>query len=223
MDYQLVVIRGRSASQVLKLGDGITTVGRSEGCTLRIRSSQVSRKHCEIFEKKGLLLVKDLGSSNGTIVNGKKVEGQRVVEPGDVLLIGSVKLRVAKAGEVIATPAAAAKPSGPKPADTAVAEAALGLDVEIEGDASDGDDQEFDIDFDDETVASDVKTPAPTPAAGTKSPAPSKAAAPKTEPTPAPKAKAKAKAEEPAAEPDAADDAIADFLMGIQLDDDDKT
>src|SRR5438093_1150473 len=75
-----------------------TTVGRQEDCQLRIRSSQVSRKHCQLFEKKGLLIVKDLGSSNGTLVNGKKIEEQRVLEPGDELMIGQVTFKVEKSG-----------------------------------------------------------------------------------------------------------------------------
>src|SRR3954451_3711372 len=98
MDFELVIVQGRSDSNKLKLGDGVTTIGRHDECQLRIKSSQVSRKHCELFEKKGLLLVKDLGSSNGTLVNGKKVQGQRVLEPGDELTIGPVLLRVAKVG-----------------------------------------------------------------------------------------------------------------------------
>src|SRR6266481_5690881 len=100
MDYQLYVVRGRSTSEALKLLQGVTTVGRHDECQIRIKSSQVSRKHCELFEKKGLLLIKDLGSANGTFVNGKKVDGQRVLEPGDELTIGGVKLRVAKIGQV---------------------------------------------------------------------------------------------------------------------------
>ncbi len=205
MDYQLVVTQGRNTSQTLKLGDGVTTVGRQEDCQLRIRSSQVSRKHCELFEKKGLLLLKDLGSSNGTHVNGKKVDGQRVLEPGDILTIGNVTFRVEKVGAAAPAPAAA-KPvkTGKKPADTAVAEAALGLsDATV-------DDEEFEIDFDEGPVKEDATT----------SVAPAKTNA-KAKVEPAPKTQARPKAvEEPAAE--LADDAVADFLMNINLDDDDK-
>ena len=82
MDYLLIVVKGRSANTTLKLNDGVTLVGRHDDCQLRIKSSQVSRRHCEIFEKKGLLLVKDLGSSNGTYVNGKRIEQQQVLEAG---------------------------------------------------------------------------------------------------------------------------------------------
>src|SRR4051794_15540484 len=98
MDFELVIVQGRSATGTVKLADGVTTIGRHDECQLRIKSSQVSRKHCELFEKKGLLLVKDLGSANGTLVNGKRVQGQRVLEVGDELTIGPVQLRVAKIG-----------------------------------------------------------------------------------------------------------------------------
>src|SRR4051812_49617171 len=96
MDYQLVVVGGgRSGGPgPLTLGSGLITVGRQEDCQLRINSSQVSRKHCQLFERKGLLLVKDLGSSNGTFVNGKKVQDQKVLQPGDELTVGQVKFRV---------------------------------------------------------------------------------------------------------------------------------
>ncbi len=122
MDFQLVVLRGRSATTALKLGDGVTTAGRHDDCQLRIKSSEVSRRHCQFFEKNGMLLVKDLGSSNGTLLNGKKIEGQRVLEPGDELTIGPVKLRVEKLGQ----PAPAKVPpvtAAPKPGDTAVPDA----------------------------------------------------------------------------------------------------
>src|SRR5690242_9331622 len=134
MDFELVVVQGRSASSTIKLVDGVTTIGRHDECQLRIKSSQVSRKHCELFEKKGLLLVKDLGSSNGTLVNGKKIQGQRVLEPGDELTIGPVQLRVAKVGAT----AASAPSKSASPADTAVTAA-----VEVAGEADD-----FAIDFD---------------------------------------------------------------------------
>src|SRR3954465_8071715 len=115
MDFELVIVQGRSASNTLKLADGVTTIGRHDECQLRIKSSQVSRKHCELFEKKGLLLVKDLGSSNGTLVNGKRIKGQQVLEPGDELSIGPVLLRVAKIG---ATGTAAPARKAASPGDT---------------------------------------------------------------------------------------------------------
>src|SRR4051794_40842190 len=155
MHFELVIVQGRSASNTLKLGDGVTTIGRHDECQLRIKSSQVSRKHCELFEKKGLLLVKDLGSSNGTLVNGKRIKGQQVLEPGDELTIGPVQLRVSKVGAK--APASAGKPA-PSPGDTAVTPGA-GAAVAEEVD-------DFLIDFDDPTEsAEDPTVPAPPPAA----------------------------------------------------------
>jgi hypothetical protein len=250
MDFELVVVQGRSSTNTIKLSDGVTVVGRHNDCQLRIKSSQVSRKHCELFEKKGLLLVKDLNSSNGTIVNGKRIQGQRVLEAGDELTIGPVLLRVAKAGAGAAAPAAVAV----KASDTAVTAAIAA------GDEADSDD--FTVDIEEPTQA--AKAPAEaTPAAAPGPPPKVKAKAPDdddfadflldipvgeeeaveeeaveetatTEPvplaaaTPEPKPTAKAAAEpakkpEPAPEPTPQagehDDAIADFLLDIQIDD----
>ena len=184
MPYQLVVVRGRAATQALKLGNGVTTVGRQEDCQLRIRSSQVSRKHCQLFEKKGLLIVKDLGSSNGTLVNGKKVDDQCVLEPGDELTIGAVKLKVEKVD------AAAPAKAGHKPGDTAVAEPVLV-----------GEEDAFEVTLDD-GADTDVGLPA------------AKAAAPAAAKAPPKKAE-----DEPI---EVSEDAVAGFLLDIELDEEDK-
>lgn len=113
MDFQLVVIRGRSATQTIRLTNGVTTVGRQEGCQLRISSSQVSRRHCQIFEQQGALLVKDLGSANGTFVNGRRISDAQVLQPGDELSIGQVRFRIEQLN-----PSTSSKPS-----DTAVSQA----------------------------------------------------------------------------------------------------
>jgi len=195
MDFQLIVVSGRSVANAHKLADGVTTVGRHDDCQIRIRSSQVSRKHCELFEKKGLLLVKDLGSSNGTFVNGKKIDVQQVLQPGDELAIGPVKLKIFKAGE--APPAAAtAAPPPAAPGDTAVVEAIALADPPAG-------DEEFEIDFDDLPEPAPAKAPEPAPA---KAPEPAAKSKPKPAAAPAPAA-------------DDADEAIADFLLDIKLDD----
>jgi predicted component of type VI protein secretion system len=217
MDYQLLVVRGRSASEALKLADGVTTVGRHDDCQVRIKSSQVSRRHCEFFEKKGLLLVKDLGSANGTFVNGKKVAGQQVLEPGDELTIGGVTLRVAKVGQA---PPPATTPSPVSAADTAVVEA-----IPVEGEAEAiVDDEEFEISFDDdqaqavEDEVADILLSEPAPAAAAK-PAepPAKPAEPKAKEKEAPAPAAPGPGPAPA---ESADEAIADFLLDIKIDED---
>jgi pSer/pThr/pTyr-binding forkhead associated (FHA) protein len=195
MPFQLLVVRGRSASTALKLISGLTTVGRTDECQIRIRSSQVSRRHCELFEKQGSLVVKDLGSSNGTFVNGKKVRGEKVLEPGDELTVGQVTLKVARVGEAPPPPRTPAKST-----DTAVAEA-----ISVDDDAA-ADEFEIDFDFDDLPVAEEASAGAG--AGGGAAAAKPKAKAPATETVKTP---------EP--EIEVADEAIADFLLDIKLDD----
>jgi pSer/pThr/pTyr-binding forkhead associated (FHA) protein len=195
MGFLLVVVRGRSKAAAHKLGAGTTVAGRQEGCQLQIKSSQVSRRHCELFEKKGLLLVKDLGSSNGTFVNGERIDGQRVLEPGDELTIGNVVFRVERSD----VPGEARKS-----AETAVVE---GVPLS-NGDESSAEEV---IPLDDEATVH--ITPAPKAPAATAAAAARPAAAPSPAPPPPP---------EPDEGPELGEDAVADFLLNIELDDEDK-
>jgi predicted component of type VI protein secretion system len=138
MNYVLQVVRGRSASTTLKLADGVTSIGRHDDCLIRIKSAQVSRRHCEVFEVSDKLTIRDLGSSNGTFVNGRKVDGQQVLKPGDELTVGAVTLRVAKIGQPVQPASLLSKP---KAADTAVLEAIPAL--------PDDEHEEFEMEFDD--------------------------------------------------------------------------
>src|SRR5439155_14618629 len=93
MDVQLVLERGSSKQQVIRLRSEETIVGRRQGCDLRIPSEQVSRRHCRLSFRDGILMVEDLASSNGTFLNGERITGQEVVRPGDRLDIGPVTFR----------------------------------------------------------------------------------------------------------------------------------
>ena len=64
-------------------------VGRREDCGLRIPTADVSRQHCEIVLKGSELIVRDLGSSNGTYVNGKRVAEAKLLA-GDKVSIGPI-------------------------------------------------------------------------------------------------------------------------------------
>jgi hypothetical protein len=218
MAYQLVVTKGRSTTQTLKVPvEGVTTVGRQQGCQIRVASSQVSRKHCELFEKKGLLLVKDLNSSNGTYVDGKRVQGQQVLEHGNTLTIGGVSFRIEQLGAA-AAPAPAAAPAGP--GDTAVPMAA-----EVGGDADIELDFEIAAEDDDATI---LNAPAPAkPAAAAPAPAATAAPAPAAAPEPEPTTPAAGDDDfllvpEGADAPEIGEDAVADYLLNIDLDDEDK-
>ncbi|MFN8039680.1 MAG: FHA domain-containing protein [Acidimicrobiales bacterium] len=86
---QLVVLeppdqRGRS----YPLGDELS-VGRAAGCQVTIDDTYVSQIHARVFARDGQFLVEDLGSTNGTYLNRKKVSGPMVMQPGDQLQVGN--------------------------------------------------------------------------------------------------------------------------------------
>lgn len=78
----------------LPLNEGTTTVGREAGMGLSLLDeSTVSRQHAEIVRTGALVLVKDLGSTNGTFVNGVQVQGETVLRPGDQVQFGAIRFR----------------------------------------------------------------------------------------------------------------------------------
>src|SRR6478609_7972897 len=66
---------------------GLLTVGRGAGCDIALDDASVSRRHAEIECREGALRVRDLGSRNGTFVNGARIE-HAVVRPGDIMVFG---------------------------------------------------------------------------------------------------------------------------------------
>ena len=72
---------------------GRWVVGRGSSCDVVLVDDTVSRRHCEIAVRAGLCLVRDLGSCNGTLVNGRLASRARL-RPGDVLFLGETEVRV---------------------------------------------------------------------------------------------------------------------------------
>jgi len=84
----------------------MTLVGRKEECDLRLDHKSISKIHCVIVKTDGLLLLRDLGSTNGTRVNGQRVRRAALL-PNDQLAFASFKFRVAFGpDEQLAEPAA---------------------------------------------------------------------------------------------------------------------
>lgn len=71
----------------------ITVVGRRESCDIQIDHTSVSKKHCVLVRTSGLLILRDLASTNGTKVKGQKVRWAALL-PGDKLTLGKFKARV---------------------------------------------------------------------------------------------------------------------------------
>lgn len=76
------------------LADGVSTVGRGSASDLTLPSQTVSRHHAEVRRSNGNVLVVDLGSLNGTRINGEPVRTPREAHVGDVVEFGSVTLKL---------------------------------------------------------------------------------------------------------------------------------
>ena len=73
--------------QILSDNDEIY-IGRGLDCNLVLEDAAVSRKHARIFRKAGRIKIEDLGSTNGTYINGSRLSGQRYLEENDKVFIG---------------------------------------------------------------------------------------------------------------------------------------
>lgn len=88
----------------IRLDRPIVLVGRSPECDVVIDSAKVSRKHCCIAQVNGYLVARDLGSTNGIQINGRKLDESKLVL-GDEIAIGNVVYRVEREGvETVAPP-----------------------------------------------------------------------------------------------------------------------
>jgi len=80
-------------SSPIEIDRELTLVGRKEDCDLRLDHKSVSKIHCVLVKSDGLLLLRDLGSTNGTRVNGQRVRRAALL-PNDKLTIASFHFRV---------------------------------------------------------------------------------------------------------------------------------
>lgn len=75
------------------------TIGRSSACELHIDDATLSRRHAVIHVEWEGGFIEDLGSRNGTAVNGEPVRGRRRIRPGDVITFGTVRVIVEEVSE----------------------------------------------------------------------------------------------------------------------------
>ena len=75
------------------LGGRGVTLGRSRQCDIVVDDSNVSRRHAELRPRGGSWVLSDLGSTNGSRVNGRMVSGPTVVKPGDEIELGTAVMK----------------------------------------------------------------------------------------------------------------------------------
>ena len=95
MHVRLVPLEGGTPIDIAK---DLLLVGRKEDCDVRLEHKSISKLHCVLVKADGLLLLRDLGSTNGTRVNGQRVRRAALL-PNDQLQIASLRYSVQVAAE----------------------------------------------------------------------------------------------------------------------------
>jgi FHA domain-containing protein/cysteine-rich secretory family protein len=104
-----------TGERAIELGVRVVTIGRDDQCTVPLATERASREHCAIEPVAGGYKIVDLGSTNGTRVNGEFV-AQKKLEPGDRIEIGSALLVFDPAPLAVPAPVIAPKPRAIEPA-----------------------------------------------------------------------------------------------------------
>lgn len=94
MDVTLKVLAGAKVGAKVAVRKNEFIIGRSDQCHLSVGTTSVSRRHCIITRAENRVMVKDLGSRNGTLLNGKKIDGEVELSAGDELAVGPLVFQV---------------------------------------------------------------------------------------------------------------------------------
>src|SRR4051812_28666449 len=91
---RLVVLSEGLTGRTYELKVDKTTIGRVEDNAFQIPDGSVSGHHCEVLLRGNDVVVKDIGSTNGTFINGQQVTGEGVVKSGQILRLGTIEMRL---------------------------------------------------------------------------------------------------------------------------------
>ena len=100
---QLVIKSGSREAQAIELSTGVTRLGRSPTNHYCFEDATISGQHCEVIVQDGTVQIRDLGSTNGTFIDGRQIR-EAVLLPGQRLHLGSVELALEGAPAHIAIP-----------------------------------------------------------------------------------------------------------------------
>ena len=101
----LEIVEGAEPGRQTKLGTPVE-IGRDESTDIALDDDQASRRHARVSAQGDLALLEDLGSTNGTYVNGQPIEGPRVLRPGDKIRVGLTVFELRTAQDVQRQPSA---------------------------------------------------------------------------------------------------------------------
>ena len=99
---KLLLIENQETLSSFDLAEGKITIGRDAGCDIQLEDEAISRHHVRVLTLMGDAFLEDLGSSNGTYVNGKLTQ-KCALNDGDVIQIGQKELRFSHPAEETAS------------------------------------------------------------------------------------------------------------------------
>jgi diguanylate cyclase (GGDEF)-like protein len=93
-EWALVAYAGAALGRIFPLPTGVMLIGRAPDSGIALLDSEVSRNHAQILVEEGRVQVTDLGSTNGTRVNGEPIQGPLELSAGDRLVMGNHVLKL---------------------------------------------------------------------------------------------------------------------------------
>lgn len=87
----LVVLQGTNVGEMYKIEGPETVIGRAMTVQVRLNDDGISRRHCRVLQAEGHVVIEDLGSANGTLVNGELVQ-RRTLADGDKIRLGATTM-----------------------------------------------------------------------------------------------------------------------------------
>jgi pSer/pThr/pTyr-binding forkhead associated (FHA) protein len=104
-ELSLEIVEGTGAGRMVALAGGVT-IGRGRDADLVLADELVSRRHARVAPRGSGAVVEDLGSRNGTFLNGDPVHGPTRLEPGDQLQLGVTLVELRSASQIAERPSA---------------------------------------------------------------------------------------------------------------------
>ena len=112
-NFQLVVRKGGNPGQVFPLDLTEMYLGRDVNCEIVINDSEISRRHAKISISGQGFVIEDLGSTNGTFLNGQRISGPQPMIPGAIIALGDSTTLQFEVAEIDPDATRAAAPSAP--------------------------------------------------------------------------------------------------------------
>lgn len=107
---KLVIQNQGMTGRACELHTDRTTIGRVDDNTFHIADPSVSSHHCEVQLRGSDIVIRDLNSTNGTFIDGNKIE-ESILKPGQILRLGQVELKLEGAGAAVGAPPTSGSPT----------------------------------------------------------------------------------------------------------------